>query len=790
MKRNKQNYTDDKIQFQAMSWNDCDTVYQDKVYYTIFINGVTENGLSVCLKVLGFNPYFYVLINEEDRKHFSIDQFRGEIASKMYKQKEDLTSVTEEKLMKLYPYLAKKKFKFIKISFSTNRSFYTLRKLLSEGNLIIGNKNVKLELYDFNIPHINRFCHITGIQNSGWIEANNIEHYDDNSQINICVDFRNVHPIKIDKISPLILLSWDIECLAENTEEFPDPNKPKDEIKQISAVVSSYGLNNTTKFLFTIGECSEIKDVKVKSYSTEKELLKGFYKFFYTTDPDFICGYNTWGFDDNYLWKRMEFHSLETAKFSRNQNIEAKLEVKTLNSNAYGNNSFTYINMPGRESFDLLVHLRREYKFERYNLDSMAEYFLKEHKKDLPYSELFKKLNGNPDDIALCGDYCVQDSNLVLRMLIKLNILPNFIAMSNTCYVPFNWLLFRGQQCKAYSLIVKEAREKGYAVYSNKNQEANKFKGATVLTAKDGYYNEPVAGLDFASLYPSIMIAHNLCYTTMIIDSETLEFVKSNNIKYEEIKWKEDDKTYSFRFVQLQDPNSKFADHGDALLPKILTLLGVERKSIRKMMETEKDNFTLAILDGMQLARKLIMNSIYGFVAAEGRGILPLQPIAMCVTAKGREMIAKTSELAESKFNVHTVYGDSIPGYEKITIIRNVKNQNETCETYEKIEDYADSLLNVPWEEYRGFKIGNKEIKNKYYKNTEELNIYTKTHMGIGKINKIIKHDCNKKLVKITAVDNNGIVHSVIVTKDHGVIDNNGKSIPACELKIGQKLWE
>lgn len=42
------------------------------------------------------------------------------------------------------------------------------------------------------------------------------------------------------------------------------------------------------------------------------------------------------------------------------------------------------------------------------------------------------------------------------------------------------------------------------------------YEGATVLDAKVGYYREPVATLDFASLYPSIMMAHNLCYSTLV----------------------------------------------------------------------------------------------------------------------------------------------------------------------------------------------------------------------------------------------------------------------------------
>lgn len=37
-----------------------------------------------------------------------------------------------------------------------------------------------------------------------------------------------------------------------------------------------------------------------------------------------------------------------------------------------------------------------------------------------------------------------------------------------------------------------------------------------MLDPKPGFYEDPIATLDFASLYPSIMMAHNLCYTTLI----------------------------------------------------------------------------------------------------------------------------------------------------------------------------------------------------------------------------------------------------------------------------------
>lgn len=48
------------------------------------------------------------------------------------------------------------------------------------------------------------------------------------------------------------------------------------------------------------------------------------------------------------------------------------------------------------------------------------------------------------------------------------------------------------------------------------------YEGATVIEPKKGYYDVPIATLDFSSLYPSIMMAHNLCYTTLV-EGNTIE---------------------------------------------------------------------------------------------------------------------------------------------------------------------------------------------------------------------------------------------------------------------------
>ena len=216
------------------------------------------------------------------------------------------------------------------------------------------------------------------------------------------------------------------------------------------------------------------------------------------------------------------------------------------------------------------------------------------------------------------------------------------------------------------------------------------------------------------------------------------------------------------------------------------------RKATKKLMKTEKDPFMYEVLNGKQLAQKVTMNSIYGFTGAEN-GILPLKPIASSVTATGRKMIDKTSKIAGEKFGALTIYGDSIPGFELVTTTKKEPDRSglHLCLGAKdiQIKDFAESI-DVKWEEYRGFKIGDITVNNKEFKNLEKEEYYTRTHEGFQKVKKVIRHTTNKKLYRIRAKDSDGKIHTVTVTEGHSLILQNKRKISAEKLLIGTMLYD
>ena len=148
-----------------------------------------------------------------------------------------------------------------------------------------------------------------------------------------------------------------------------------------------------------------------------------------------------------------------------------------------------------------------------------------------------------------------------------------------------------------------------------------KYQGATVLDAQTGAYYGPIAALDFASLYPSIMRAHNLCYSTFVRPGSKYDNLPG--ITYEQIG--------PYRFAQ----------DVPSLLPAVLNELAAFRKQAKKAMAKAEGTPMEAIYNGKQLAYKISMNSVYGFTGAS-KGMLPLVEIASSVTMRGRQMIEQT----------------------------------------------------------------------------------------------------------------------------------------------------
>ena len=748
-KREKIDSVSKTVNLQIISWYSYDEENNNDEYdseYKIFMFGNTEKGESVSVKIDDFTPYFFVRIPDDlqDKwKDYDTIEFKNYVLNKLYKQKKGLVKVSLIEKHDINGFTNGKMFKFLKLIFKNEKTYKKAKYIICPSQLRskpcipnISLKELDFTLYEANIEPFIRFCHIQNIKTAGWVS---IEKYynEDNSrcQIDISTKWNNVKPLDNNKICPFTIGSFDIEAISQRGKEsqkniFPDYALKDDYITQIGITLYKFGTDKKLEVMHTLtspdtGTVDPLENIILYTYESEKELVLGFFDFLKMVDVDYITGYNINTFDWTYLYKRCVLLNIDNqiSSLSRINEQSAKYIEEQLNTNAAGENKFKYIKIPGVINSDLYTIVKREQKLISYKLDFVAKTHIGEQKDPLSPLDIFNMALGKSKDIATVCYYCSKDCILVINLIIKLCIIPNNFGMANVTSVPIEYIEYKGQQVKVHAQLANDARHENYLLPTipykdNSGNEEEKFTGATVQDAEQDAHFVPISGLDFASLYPSIMIANNMSYETRVRDPKYLNL---EGINYNVIRWKED--------VGLETEREEeviFVQNEQGLLPKILDRLWKERKAIKKEMKVIKGQikelqtklketnneesiikikqeisdleFLYQVKDGYQLAMKVSMNSIYGFTGAS-LGRLPDKRIAAATTAEGRRMIQACKEYVEANYNCKVVYGDTDSIYVKFfTEFEGQEHMNEVFRLSEIAAEGCSNLFKKPVE--------------------------------------------------------------------------------------------
>ena len=96
------------------------------------------------------------------------------------------------------------------------------------------------------------------------------------------------------------------------------------------------------------------------------------------------------------------------------------------------------------------------------------------------------------------------------------------VEQSKICSVPIDYIIMRGQGIKLTSYIAKKCREKETLMpVIEKGESDEGYEGAIVLDPKcDLYLKDPVACVDYSSLYPSSMISENISQDSKVWTKE------------------------------------------------------------------------------------------------------------------------------------------------------------------------------------------------------------------------------------------------------------------------------
>lgn len=631
---------------------------------TVKLFGVTEQGHSVLLHVTDFLHYLYVAAPFSFTKN-DCEPFKAYLETKMAQHQPAVYSVQMVLRENLFGFQGNQKSPYLKITVTDPKFINRLRTTIEQGNANYKGlwKAAEGGILTFDsIQYVLRFMIDTDIKGMSWVSVDpgkyhTIPHRNRHShcQIEAHCHYRDIiaHPVDGEwaKIAPLRVLSFDIEC-AGRKGIFPEAHI--DPVIQIANVVTRYGEEKPfVRNVFCMDTCSLIVNTQIFEFGSEEKMLLAWRDFVEEVDPDVIIGYNIANFDFPYLLDRAAH--LKVARFpywSRLKNVKSAARETNFSSKQMGNRDTKATNTNGRLQLDLLQLVQRDYQLRSYTLNSVCAHFLNEQKEDVHHTMITELYNGTPESRRRLAVYCLKDAYLPQRLMDKLMCLVNYTEMARVTGVPFNFLLSKGQQIKFISQLFRKALEQQLVIPNLKSESSDEqYEGATVIEPTRGYYDVPVATLDFASLYPSIMQAHNLCYTTLL-----------NKTAIEKLGLKKDED-------YIQTPNGDLfctAKVRKGLLSQILEELLGARKRAKKELAVETDPFKKAVLNGRQLALKISANSVYGLTGATV-GKLPCLAIASSTTSYGRQMIERTKEEVEKRYTIangythdaQVIYGDT-----------------------------------------------------------------------------------------------------------------------------------
>ncbi|KAF0987519.1 hypothetical protein HZS_1477, partial [Henneguya salminicola] len=627
--------------------------------------GVCSNGNTMLVHCYGFRPYFYIeappSIDEEyviglknSLNKALIDEFKQNSAFKTA-----ILDIYVENKTNLYGFSSNNPKPFLKIILATPSFIAAARRLLEKGieDTVASKLYTFPQTFETNIDFEIRFMVDLNMSGCNWISliagkyfirTSNVE---SNCQIEVNVPWEAATALssegKWDSIAPYRILSYDIECLGRRGI-FPEARI--DSVIQIANTITIYGIENKyIKVIFTVGSCAPIVGARVVSFKNESEMLKAWANFVIEVDPDIITGYNIFNFDTPYLIDRATHLKVyELLHMGRIKSETSKVKSAFFQNKAFGKRENKSVNISGRLQLDVFQILIREHKLRSYTLNNVSFHFLGEQKEDVQYSIINDLQNGDEHTRRRLAVYCLKDSYLPIKILEKLMIITNHIEMSRVTGVPINCLLTRGQQIKVMSQLLRQCKIENLIIPHVNSTPTEEFEGATVIEPCKGYYDVPIATLDFVSLYPSIMISHNLCYSTLLFPIQA--------------------KTMNPHDYTVTPCGSYFVKSHirKGILPSILQNLLEARKYAKALLKTEKDPSKRKVYDGRQLAIKISANSVYGFTGAQV-GKLPCLEISSSVTAYGRTMIEQAKKIIEQnyctskgyQFNAKVIYGDT-----------------------------------------------------------------------------------------------------------------------------------
>ncbi|XP_067273494.1 DNA polymerase zeta catalytic subunit isoform X2 [Pseudorasbora parva] len=428
---------------------------------------------------------------------------------------------------------------------------------------------------------------------------------------------------------------------------------------------SSEASRSTAPFLYRSG----VTGLQVTYASDEKELFEEILGIIRKYDPDILVGYevqmHSWG----YLLQRALTLGVDLCQQLSRVPGNAKENRFMAEKDEYGAETMTEIHIIGRIVLNLWRIMKTEAALNNYTFENVAFHLL--HQRFPLYSH--RTLSDWFDHNTHLHRWKVVDHYVsrvcgTVQLLHQQDIIGKTSELARVFGIQFYHVLTRGSQYRVESMMLRIAKPLNYIPVTPSTQQRAQQRAPQciplVMEPESRFYSNSVIVLDFQSLYPSIIIAYNYCFSTCLGHVENLGTCDEFRFGCTSLRVPPN-LLYKLRNDITISPNGVAFVKSSVrrgVLPRMLEEILKTRIMVKQSMKAYKnDKALLRLLDARQLGLKLIANVTFGYTAANFSGRMPNVEVGDSIVHKARETLERAIKMVNDtkKWGARVVYGDT-----------------------------------------------------------------------------------------------------------------------------------
>ncbi|KAF7507885.1 hypothetical protein GJ744_010049 [Endocarpon pusillum] len=407
--------------------------------------------------------------------------------------------------------------------------------------------------------------------------------------------------------------------------------------------------------------------VEVEAEPTELDVLTRMTDIVRQYDPDILTGYEVHNSSWGYL--------IERARVKYELNLCDEMSRMKSHSHGrfgkeddkWGFNQTSTIRITGRHTINIWRAMRGELNLLQYTMENVVFHLLHRRIPHYKFADLTAWYKSTiPRDLSKVIEYFVSRVQIDLDILESNELVPRTSEQARLLGVDWFSVISRGSQFKVESLMFRIAKPENFILVSPSRRQVGGQNALEclplVMEPQSDFYTSPMLVLDFQSLYPSVMIAYNYCYSTFL--GRVVSWRGTNKMGFTDYRREQ-------RLIELLKDHINIAPNGimyakthirKSLLAKMLGEILETRVMVKSGMKVDKNDKTLQrLLNNRQLALKLIANVTYGYTSASFSGRMPCSEIADSIVQTARETLEKAIAMihAREKWGAEVVYGDT-----------------------------------------------------------------------------------------------------------------------------------